>query len=125
MVSKRPHRIDTAWPACRWSWLATGLALLGMLLPVSGWQVSAQFQSLCFAGNAADEGEDEGGDSDDGDLEAHLLFRRSPRESLPPGLVGEASQPLNVGDDAPRGSHALHADRAAATLSAARLPLRC
>jgi hypothetical protein len=102
-----------------------------MLLPVTGWQASAQLQNLCVAGSAADEGEnefpaeDEGGDSADGDLEAHLLFRRSLRESLPPGLVGEESQPLEVEGDAARVFRALPTDHCSAACSAARLPLRC
>jgi hypothetical protein len=126
-----PHRVSQAWPANRWLWLAPALALLGMLLPATGWQSAAQLQNLCLAGSSSDEGEnefpgeDEGGDSADGDLEAHLLFRRASRESLWPALAAETSELLVVTDDSACFPHALPSDRDAAACSAARLPLRC
>lgn len=118
-------------PTGIWSWLARSLALAAIMLLATGWQASVQWQSLCLAGISSNEGgtefpgEDEGGDSADGDLEVHLLFRRSLRESLPPGIVGGQSEPLVVTEDSARFSHALRTDRDAAACSTALLPLRC
>jgi hypothetical protein len=131
MSLHRPHRFGKAWPAFRWSWLAPALALMGMLLPVTGWSASAQLQNLWVAGNPSGDGEnefpggDEGDDADDGDLEAHLLYRRTPRESLPPGVDAGTSAPLWMDGDTACTPRALHSDRPAAACSAARLPLRC
>ena len=131
MFSKRPGRAGESWPARRWSWVAPLLALAGMLLPLTGWQASAQLQSLGVAGSSADEGEnefpveDEAGDSIDGDLEACLALRRSPRESLPPGFVAGTSGPLTAEGDEASLTRALRMEREAAACSAARLPLRC
>ena len=131
MSSNAPHHAGKSWPARRWSWLASALALTGMLLPLTGWQVSVQWQNLCVAGSSTDEresqfpGEDEGGDSADSDLEAHLLFRRPARESFASALAREISAPLIEGSDRATTAGALDPRRAAAACSAARLPLRC
>src|SRR6266436_910971 len=118
MSFHRPHRSGKSWPAFRWSWLA--LAVLGMLLPMTGWSAPAQLQNLCAAGNPSDDGEnefpgdDEGSDADDGDLDAHLLYRRTPRETLPLGVDAGTSEPLVVDGDTGCTARALHSDRPAA-----------
>jgi hypothetical protein len=112
-------------------WLAPALAILGMLLPVTGLPASSQLQNLCAAGNPSDDGEnefpgdDEGGDADDGDLEAHTLYRRAPRESLPPAFDAGTSEPLAMVGDTGCTPRALHSNRPADACSAARIPLRC
>lgn len=130
MSPSGPHRIAKSWPAPRWSCLAPPLALLGMLLPMTGWQASAQLQNLGFAessdaGENEFPGEDEGGDSADGDLEVHLLFRRSPRESFPPGALKGTCALLAVEGDKACSTRELHRERDAAVCSAARAPMRC
>jgi hypothetical protein len=131
MFSNPLHQLGKSSPARRWSWLAPALALVGTLLPMTGWQASAQWQNRGVAGNSSDDGEnefpgeDEGGDSSDGDLEANLPFRRSVRESLASALAGEPSAPLTGGSDQASMARAPHPGRPAAACSAARLPLRC
>ena len=131
MFCNRPHRPGKSRAARRWSWLAPALAVLGMLLPVTGWPACTQLQSLCLAGNSSDDGErefpadDEGQDSDDGDLEAHLFLRRSPRESLPPIVVAESIETLVKNRDARAFPCAARIERHAAACSAAPLVLRC
>jgi hypothetical protein len=107
------------------------MALLGMLLPLTGWSASAPLQNLCLAGNPSDDGEnefpgdDEGRDTDDGDLEAHLLFRRLPRESLTPAAAAGTIETLCVHGETGCSARSLRRDREAAAYSTARLPLRC
>jgi hypothetical protein len=119
------------WRAGRWSWLARALALIGILLPVTSWQASAQSQNRYCAGDSSDDrenefpGEDEGGDSADGDLEAHLVFRRSARESLGAGLVRLTSERLVVAGESAGFAQAHRNDRAAAAGNAAPLHIRC
>jgi hypothetical protein len=102
-----------------------------MLLPVTGWPAPSQLQNLCTAENPSDDGEnqfpgnDEGGDADDGDLEAHTLYRRAPRESLPPAFDAGTFEPLALDGDTGCSAGALGRNRDAATCSAARIPLRC
>jgi hypothetical protein len=131
MSRLRPHCSGKSGAARRWSWLPPVLALLSMLLPVTGWPASAQLQNLCIAANGSDDGEnelpgdDEGSDADDGDMEAHLLIRRLARESLPPAAVAESIAKLAVEGETGCSSRFLHRVRKAAACSAARLPLRC
>ena len=129
MFGKVPHRVSRSWPARRWSWLARALALVGMMLPVTGWQASAHLQNLCLAGGSSDESENEipgeEGDPTDGDLEAHLLSQGLTRASLRARLVEWTSELVVVTGDSACFPHALHNDRDAAACSAARLPLRC
>jgi hypothetical protein len=127
MRSIRAHNVAESWSAYCWSWLA----LIAMLLPLTGWQASAQSPNLGIAGRTSDEGEnefpgeDEGGDSANGDLEAHLLFRRQNREDLPPGTARETSAPLMAESDSAWFARAPGTDRVAAESSAAQLRLRC
>jgi hypothetical protein len=130
MLAKALHRIHLSWPASRRSRLATALALLAMILPATGCQASAQWHHLGLAGGSSEEGEnefpdeDEGGDSTDSDLEAHLLFRPSLRTSLL-RLVGGMSPSFVVTGGSACFHDVLDNDRDAAACSAARLPLRC
>jgi hypothetical protein len=127
MSSNRLHYFRKSWPICRSLWLA--LALLGMFLPLTGWQASIQLQHLCAAGNSSDErgsefpGEEEG-DPADGDLET-LLFRRSPRESLPGGVLGQTWLLLPVDGQEACSGRAVGRERDATLCSAALIPLRC
>ena len=112
-------------PARRWSWLAPTLALLGMILPVTGWQ-AAQLQSCSAAGSSSDGGENEfPGENEESDwcdagLEAHLLCRRWSRDgrSLRPAGTVTALDGKETTDTA-------HCDGDAAARRRARLPLRC
>lgn len=130
MHAKVPHRVSLPARARRSSWLAPVLALLAMMLPATGCQASAQLQTLGLAGSPSDEGEtefpgeDEGGDSTDSDLEAHLLFRPTLRTSLP-RLVGGLPPSFVVTGGSSCCHDMLSNDRDAAACSAARLPLRC
>ncbi|MGE5193465.1 MAG: hypothetical protein ACM3U2_13305 [Deltaproteobacteria bacterium] len=132
MVANFPHRVGFAWPATRWSWFAPALALLGMVLPVTGWQSSVPSQFFRLASDCASEdreseypGENDGDDSSDNDLEGHLLFRRSPREALPRLFAAGGSERLSAEGDTVCTARALHNERDAAALNAAPLPLRC
>src|SRR5690242_16931972 len=102
-MSGRGTRCVSPWsPASLWSRLALALALLGIILPVTGLSASAQVQNRCFASGSSDEqenefpGEREQGDSTDSDLEAHLMCRGSPRRSLAPRCTRWKSQLLVV-----------------------------
>jgi hypothetical protein len=125
-----PHRISQSSRARRSSWLAPALALLAMMLPATGCQASAQLQNPGLAGSSSDEGEtefpgeDEGGDSTDSDIEAHLLFRPSLRTLLP-RVAGGMSPSFVVTVGTAGFRDVLNHDRDAAACSAARLPLRC
>src|SRR5579863_2134798 len=129
MSSNRLYYFRKVWPDCRWLWLS--LALLGILLPLTGWPAVGQLVCACAVGNSSDEreeefpGEDEEGDSADSELEAHLLFRRSPRESRPCEMAGQASTFLPVESDRASRSRAVGRERDTAACSAAPLPLRC
>jgi hypothetical protein len=130
MLATVPRRISQSSRAGRSSWLAPALALLAMMVPATGCQASAHLQILGLAGSSSDEGEtefpgeDEGGDSTDSDLEAHLLFRPSPRTFLP-RLAGGMSPSFVVIGGSACFHDVLNHDRDAAACSAARLPLRC
>jgi len=130
MASNRRQRFATAGPARQRLWLAPALALVGMLSAVTGWQTSMPLQNLFVAGGADNgenefPGENEGGDTADGDLEVHLLFRRALRESFRPGIAGQKFQPMSGELDTASSFRALASGRSAASLGAARLPLRC
>jgi hypothetical protein len=131
MFRKIPHRISLSSRAGRWPWLARALALVGILLPVTSWQTAAQLQSRYCEGGSADDrenefpGDNEEGDSTDGDFEAQLVFRRSPRESLRPGLVRSTSERLVVTGDSVCFAQAHRSDLAAAACTAAPLHMRC
>jgi len=102
-----------------------------MLFPITALPGSAQLQNLCTAGNSSSDGEnefpgdDEGGDADDGDLEAHTLYRRAPRESLIPAFDAGTAGPLAMDGGTACSPRALYSDRPATACSAARIPLRC
>lgn len=131
MIAKVPQHIRSSRRAGRWPWLARALALVGMLLPVTSWQASAQLQTRYCEGGSADDrehefpSEDEEGDSADGDLEAHLVFRRSPRESLRSGLARSTPERLVAAGDSAGFARAVPNDRVAAAGSAAPLHMRC
>ena len=118
-------------PRCAWRWVPVWLALAGMLLPLTGWPASLQLQNLCAADGSSDErenefpGENEEGDPADRDLETHLLYRRSPRESLSAVFAGQRSTILPVEGDRARCVRTAGSERNAAACSAAPLPLRC
>lgn len=131
MFGKTPHCVSLSSSDSLWSCLALALALLGIMLPVTGLPAWAQVQNLYLASGSSDEQEKEfpdeegDGDSTDGYLDAHLVYRGSPRKSLPPRCIGWKSQLLVVTRDSACFHHAFHNDRDAAACSAARLPLRC
>lgn len=129
MSSNRLHYFRIARPDSRWLWLS--LALLGMLLPLTGWPAVGGLQCAGPPGDSSDErenefpGEDEESDSAESELETHLLFRRSPREFLACGIAGQTSTFLPVESNRTSRSHAIGRERDAAACSAAPLPLRC
>ncbi len=124
-------RVAKSGPVLCRSKVPCALALVAMLLPTMGCQAAAQLQNLRVAERSSEEDAnefpdgDEGGDWDEGDLEAHLLSRRSPRESLLPGNVSKTSDRMTADGDPACRAVALERERDAATRSAARLPLRC
>jgi len=101
-----------------------------MLLSSIGWQTLTQIQSREILAGSSDsrnedgEDEDEDGDSVDGELEAHLLFRRSSRESRPTG-AGVVSVPMLSDGTEPRLAGAVPEEPNGAARSLLRLPLRC
>src|SRR5215831_11382748 len=129
MSLKRPHYRHKQAPLFRW--LALVLALLGMLLPLTGWPAVAQLQNLMVMGNACDEGEnelsddDEGGDAHGSGLEAQLNLRRPQRASLACDADGATFEMLSLRGDSPRIARTFAGDRDAAAFSAAPFPLRC
>jgi hypothetical protein len=110
----------------RWSWLAWALALVGMMLPLTGWQASAQSRNLCLAGSSSDKGENESpGEEDAGDIESQVLILGSSRESLRPRLVAGTFEVFVVTGNSACSRRALHNDPETAAPSAVRLSLRC
>ena len=130
MLATVAQRVSQSSRARRSSWLAPALALLAMMLPATGCQASAQLQHLGLAGSSSDEGEtefpdgDEGGDSTDSDLEAHLLFRPSLRMSLP-RLAGGMSPSFLVTGSSAGFRDVLNHDRDAAAYKPRVAPVRC
>lgn len=125
MTLTRQHRLAKSCARRGWSSLAAVLALAGMVLPLTGWNASNQFQNLLVAEHS-DEGQKECSgedkdDSDDGDLELHFLVRRTLREPLPTPMWGVPIAMPNRNASAALDS----SDCSAAEFNAAPLPLRC
>ncbi len=127
MTFSRQHHLVKSCTHRGWSWLAAVLALVGTVLPLTGWNASSQLQNLLVSEHSAEgqkecSGEDDKDDSVDGDLDLHFLVRRL-RETLPPQMCGWGVPIVMPSRNA---SAALVRDgRSAAEFNAAPLPLRC
>jgi len=126
MYTRLACRFSTSRLTSRWSWLAWALAFVGMTVPLTGWQASAQSRNVCLAGSSSDEGENESpGEEDAGDIESQVLILGSSRESLRPRLVAGTFELLVVKGTLSGSRRALHNDPDSAAPSVMRLSLRC
>lgn len=113
----------------RWSSSALVLALGGMVLLALGGPIVAQEgqnrvgAGYCAEGDSEFPDKEDGGDSSDGEYEAHSLLGCATRELEFCTLAGRPSDRLPTSPWGMRGCPA--SDRAARDVSSARLPLRC